>query len=527
MKKLFTLIVGLGMVAGANAQNPFAYGLSTDGNVVSPSAGVLTVNVNYSLNADAESVNALIKDAEGNVVKTLPLEGITKGSYTAELDLMGIGHGDFTWAIEVKGGATSGKTASFASFRFYHPRGVDVDNNMESPNFGNIYVTEGMNPADADDPSPYHSYNNSDDSHTGLFIFKPDMTGVKNEKTGKYAFMGGLTFSWISYGADLARVRVAKDGRIFVTRCNNAGDYILYAQNQEDLVENDKFTSLLAGGELDATTYTYNTSEGFLAGPNLGLELKGSGDNLKLLALSVTKTQFDLTNGKGSQVSEYALGTADVLPTPTKIELLSDYTIAPQCTNVEYDNRGGFWYCQYRQTGSNAWNLSENLPDLVYVDANGEQKYKKWDTVRGGGGIRFNPDFTQIAIASSKTTFTIYNIAYAEDNTPTLTKVETITHGIGTNVYDLAWDLANNLYICGNSKEYLKGFAVPRANNVFATAAASKYTLKIDESTAVSEINTDANAPVEYYNLQGVKVENPANGIFIRKQGSKTTKVVL
>jgi len=35
------------------------------------------------------------------------------------------------------------------------------------------------------------------------------------------------------------------------------------------------------------------------------------------------------------------------------------------------------------------------------------------------------------------------------------------------------------------------------------------------------------NAPVEYYNLQGVKVENPTEGIFIKKQGGKATKVVL
>ena len=27
----------------------------------------------------------------------------------------------------------------------------------------------------------------------------------------------------------------------------------------------------------------------------------------------------------------------------------------------------------------------------------------------------------------------------------------------------------------------------------------------------------DANAPVEWYNLQGMRVENPSNGIFIRK----------
>ncbi len=517
MKKLFTFILGLGMVAGANAQNPFAYGLSTDGNVVSPSEGVLTVKVNYSLNADAESVNALIKNAEGEVVKTLPLSGIAKGTYeNVELDLVGIGHGDFTWAIEVEGKEVSAATKFNDGLRFYHPRGIDVDNNTESPNFGNIYVTEGMTSSSA-------TYYPATRGGVGLFIFDPQMNGIKNEVTGKYAFMGGLTYSFISYAADLCRVRVAKDGRIFVTRCNNAGDYILYAPSQEDLVKNDKFTSLLAGGELDATTYNYNTTNGFLAGPNLGFDLKGSDENLKLLALSVCNKQFAASNTTGSIVNEYSLGTAEVLPTPTQIDGVSNYTIISQSSNVTYDNRGGVWYCQYRGTPT------DSQPALIYVDANGEQKYFEGTggKVRGGGGIRFNPDFTQIAIATSKTQFTIYDIEYAEDNTPKLTEVEVVTHGIGTNVYDLAWDLANNIYICGNSGEWFRAFALPRANNVFATPAASKYTLKIDSATAVGEINTDANAPVEYYNLQGVKVENPAGGIFIRKQGSKTTKVVL
>lgn len=44
--------------------------------------------------------------------------------------------------------------------------------------------------------------------------------------------------------------------------------------------------------------------------------------------------------------------------------------------------------------------------------------------------------------------------------------------------------------------------------------------------SAIEEIAAD-NAPVEYYNLQGVKVANPENGIFVKKQGTKATKVVL
>lgn len=43
----------------------------------------------------------------------------------------------------------------------------------------------------------------------------------------------------------------------------------------------------------------------------------------------------------------------------------------------------------------------------------------------------------------------------------------------------------------------------------------------------VGEIVVDENAPVEYYNLQGAKVANPENGVFIRRQGSKASKVIL
>lgn len=36
----------------------------------------------------------------------------------------------------------------------------------------------------------------------------------------------------------------------------------------------------------------------------------------------------------------------------------------------------------------------------------------------------------------------------------------------------------------------------------------------------------DSNAPVEYFNLQGMRVDNPANGVFIRRQGKNASKVI-
>ena len=46
------------------------------------------------------------------------------------------------------------------------------------------------------------------------------------------------------------------------------------------------------------------------------------------------------------------------------------------------------------------------------------------------------------------------------------------------------------------------------------------------ESSGIEDVNVN-DGEVEYYNLQGVKVENPEKGIYIMKQGGKTSKVVL
>ncbi len=47
------------------------------------------------------------------------------------------------------------------------------------------------------------------------------------------------------------------------------------------------------------------------------------------------------------------------------------------------------------------------------------------------------------------------------------------------------------------------------------------------EGSGVEDLVVDENAPVEYFNLQGVRVANPENGIYIVKQGSKVTKRII
>lgn len=54
--------------------------------------------------------------------------------------------------------------------------------------------------------------------------------------------------------------------------------------------------------------------------------------------------------------------------------------------------------------------------------------------------------------------------------------------------------------------------------------------IDIEGPTGIETVgaDADANAPVEYFNLQGVKVANPENGcLYIRRQGNKVEKVII
>lgn len=70
-----------------------------------------------------------------------------------------------------------------------------------------------------------------------------------------------------------------------------------------------------------------------------------------------------------------------------------------------------------------------------------------------------------------------------------------------------SYDLANNKQI-GLSEVVISG----------------KLTGDITVS-GISDVIANENAPVEYFNLQGVRVDNPANGLYIRRQGNEVSKV--
>ena len=56
---------------------------------------------------------------------------------------------------------------------------------------------------------------------------------------------------------------------------------------------------------------------------------------------------------------------------------------------------------------------------------------------------------------------------------------------------------------------------------------AARFDLGEPINTVVSRFDEESDAPVEYYTLEGLRVDNPSAGLYIRLQGSKATKVII
>lgn len=96
--------------------------------------------------------------------------------------------------------------------------------------------------------------------------------------------------------------------------------------------------------------------------------------------------------------------------------------------------------------------------------------------------------------------------------------------GEGNPIPDTDFTVANGVFTF--NKDFTDAVCT-MTNGAYEKLTLKTVKLNISEGAAVNEIDADNNAPVEFFNLQGVKVTNPERGIYIRRQGSKAEKVIL
>ncbi len=72
-------------------------------------------------------------------------------------------------------------------------------------------------------------------------------------------------------------------------------------------------------------------------------------------------------------------------------------------------------------------------------------------------------------------------------------------------------------------------FAIDNTTSLVLNAASAKLDKDSDFTGADKIVGgyTASESPAEYYSLQGIRVSNPTRGIFIRRQGNKSSKIIL
>ena len=472
-----------------NNLNPFAFGLTSK-----LSDDKSTLIVNYRLNnSKATKADVIVYNGQDTVII---VGGTTNlGKNTVEISTEGFPGGvELTWAVIVNGTSVATPTEEAKNYSFYHPSGLDIDNNPENETFGLILVNEAMQSV-ADKTEGYVSANFG----AGIFAFTPSFDLVANgEKPG---YNGGNVFTNTrADGTGTAyaprRIRISEDGRIFVTSLNTDGNY-LWEVNPASM---DEWTSVFKG-TLNDQKELITEDSAFIAAPNVGFDVKGSGEDLKLAMYSVNLSAITAAAMGGFRLHEYNLGTATEWTTaPSKALVEGKYAINYVGTQVEYDNEGGYWIASYRGTASDA------NPGLVHINAEGVEDAKLvWNNVRQAG-IRFNHDFTKLIVAGNNGAAkkaTIYAVSKDENGAPVLTEETVINMAtLGNNLNDFAYDYAGNLYGVSNSGEKIVAWAMPYSGEV-VTPAAAKYTFQLEGTGSDYEKYEDAitNLVIDYDNM--------------------------
>ena len=474
-KEEYAFIIYAGYTpASTDKLNPFAYGLSSE--LIN---GGMDLKVNYSLNSQANSAKVVIM--QGNTeVKTVDCINLAKGSYSMVIPTEGLPTGvDLTWKMVVNGTSVTKVEEYSKNYDVYHPSAIEIDNNPENATFGLVLTTEGLNEVQNQTAKNYLGKGYG----SGIFAFNAAFDYVDK-------FNGGNTFT--NARADNSgakayaprRIRISDDGRIFVTSLNTNGD-VLWEVNPENMNE---WTPIFQGLTQDANKDLVSGST-FVAGPNAGFDVRGSGENLQLLMLSANTLSYS-SGQTGFRVSEYNLGNKKVWNSaPSKVfphenfyraGANRSYFIAATGSQVQYDKDGGVWYIQNRGA------CTETLPGLVYFDKNGVEKCKLLYNAIENAAFRFNHDFTKVAIADNKFV-NIYSVEKDANGVPVLKQEMGFSLAtVGRYINDFAWDYANNFYAAGYSSEKIVAYRLPYSGEV-TTPAASKYTFRVEYEVIVDE----------------------------------------
>lgn len=281
---------------------------------------------------------------------------------------------------------------------------------------------------------------------------------------------------------------------------------------------------MYAGEKQSSGAYVYNGVN--VGGGHSGLCFVGKGDNTRMYAFS---EDHDTSIAPTNSLLYWELGGAWQITMAPKATGESGRWLNTNCDLVPYGD--GLFMSQVRSAGNN----SLGVPCFAYIGTDNAVKYnsgneedKTWIN-SGNSAIAISPDGKTFVLGTYGNML-VMDVAW-KDGVPTMTKRFEITPSKTGDWATARFDYAGNLHYYARATGKYEVYAIAQEHPVVTTPALATDIIK-GKSSAVEDLYdeaVDAEAPVLYYNLQGIQVaaDNLTPGVYVRVQGKKATKVVI
>ncbi len=402
----------------------------------------------YILNENADTdVTIEVWKVGGGMVYSQSLGPQAKGSHTWTWDGTGYSAGD-TFKVKVKAaddgyGAWTKLTTDNVWNNFYSPRGVSVNIDPSTKNFGRIYVSNSVGGTTGAGRT----------TGDGIFILKADVTDAVGQ--GDTARTGGV--AWGTTNSPY-RVNVGPDNNVYL--CDWSDLHSGLWMGDPDFVS--------ASELLDSTgrdSAGMNVTHGSIA----SFVVEGTGVNRTIYSIDE-----DLPSSASAQrgsIWRYDIGTNSLFTGAPSGLLYNDSAAGNLIQNYTNDmiraSDGTWWVSQDRAGGS------DTLSSLMQLSADGSTVLWKSvpalganslaDPLRRTRGIAWDPVNDWLALA----TYNGGQVVIFDDDTKSV--VTSIVVASNATNRDVAFDAAGNLYVVDNITERLQIYSPGMGANMFAT----------------------------------------------------------
>ena len=417
----------------------------------------------YTLNAPAAGLELQLVDENGQVVATRPLnaaENRTKGPHRIEVTLNDIPSGTYNWALQAKSLPLPGEGEAFCAVdnlpdKMMASKGLAIDNDHNSPYFGQLYVAE----ASGDNVL----------ENKAIYIYDATMDMVEKVTSDK----------WAAAVSAPCRVTVGPDHQLYICEWadvypNNA--YIMDPANPSEL------TPIFGGTPAENGIYTAANGKD-IHGSISHIWVEGTGADRVLYTFDEDINMEGLVHPMG--LYQYNIG-----------ELATPWEQAPSALifdNADFYQQNGNSFIQPDQYG---WWISQDrsadnaeIPALIHINKEGKVDFNSAGTLGGRtrGALGFNKDMTKMATAITGGIL-IWDVKYDEAGVPTLESAGRVETSFNQSCWNVVFDVAGNIYASGAGS--VSAWALPSADYTCVVPAPKNDKLDI-VFTSVENIMTN------------------------------------